>query len=393
MKTIAATLSLLLALSVRASPAPPVENRAPIEKRAQCAEWLQIADAVATRLQSNYFNAGTGNYNGGSHWTDANNIENIYNLMLATGENTWASLIDQSYLGQAVAQQKATGVSPWAGIVSGSWDDSQWMILALWKAADYKIYIGADPTPYYNSALSLYQLVEGAWDNTCGGGVWWSSADNYKNSITNELFLQVSAVGAILFPNDSFYLTNAKKAQAWIAQSALRNSQGLFNDGLVTSTCANNGQTVWIYNQAVIASGLGALYATTKNYALITEAEVTLDAAISQLTSGGILKESCDSATTQSCDSDQVAFKGIFMKHLQYFLDRVNNATITAKYAGFIHAQASGVYHYGTNSADDIGSVWYAPNAGGSIFGSTSSGSGLAAHIVNAKYGACNVNL
>jgi hypothetical protein len=33
-----------------------------------------------------------------------------------------------------------------------------------------------------------------------------------------------------------------------VKNSQLRNSQGLFNDGL-TSTCANNGQTTWIYNQ------------------------------------------------------------------------------------------------------------------------------------------------
>jgi hypothetical protein len=34
-----------------------------------------------------------------------------------------------------------------------------------------------------------------------------------------------------------------------VKSSQLRNAQGLFNDGLVTATCANNGQTTWIYNQ------------------------------------------------------------------------------------------------------------------------------------------------
>ncbi|KAJ7071362.1 glycoside hydrolase family 76 protein [Mycena amicta] len=386
MKTVFATAApLLLALSASANP-----TNSTIEKRAQCQISLDTANAVATRLQSNFYNSGTGNYNGGSHWTDANNIENIHNLMLATGGNQWSTLADTSYLGRAVAQQKSTGVSPWAGIVSGSWDDSQWMILALWKVADYKIARGLDASGYLQSALSLYSLVEAAWDNTCGGGVWWSSANNYKNSITNELYLLVSAVGAINFPSNSAFLTNAINARNWIKSSALRNSQGLFNDGLVTSTCANNGQTTWTYNQGVIAAGLGALYATTKDASLITDAEITLDAAIALLESNNILKESCDSTTSQSCDSDQVAFKGIFMKSLQYYLDRVNDPARTAKYSNFIRAQASGVYHFGTSSSNDIGSVWYGPNAGGSIFGSTSSGSGLAAHVVNAKYGPCS---
>ncbi|KAJ7066360.1 glycoside hydrolase family 76 protein [Mycena amicta] len=383
-----AAISLLLALSINATP-----TNSTFEKRAQCQASLDIANAVATRLQSNYFNPLTGEYSGGSYWTDANNIENIHNLMLATGGDQWSSLADNSYLGRTALLQHNLGISLWSSIVSGSWDDSQWIILALWKIADYKAARGQDNSAYLESALTLYSMVEGAWDNTCGGGVWWSSANNYKNSITNELFLLVSAVGAINFPSNSAFLTNAINARNWIKSSALRNAQGLFNDGLNTATCANNGQTTWIYNQGVIAAGLGALYATTKDASLLVDAEITLDAAIANLQSGNILKESCDSATTQSCDNDQTAFKGIFMKSLQYYLDRVNDPARTAKYSGFIHAQASGVYHYATSASNDIGSVWFAPNAGGSIFGSTASGSGLAAHVVNAKYGPCGVGL
>lgn len=73
------------------------------------------------------------------------------------------------------------------------------------------------------------------------------------------------------------------------------------------------------------------------------------------------------------------------MKHLQYFLDTANSAALTSKYAGFINAQAAGIVHYATgagyNVRDEIwalkvqyftntsrywqvGSVWYAPNAG-----------------------------
>nr|GAT56992.1 six-hairpin glycosidase [Mycena chlorophos] len=390
MKTAASlAVPLVFALSAAASPNPvPLDTTHQLSAR-QCASSLDIANTIATRLQDNYFNIITGEYSGGEHWTDANNIENIHNLMLATGQDQWSDLADNSYLGRTANLEYDLGISLWSDILGGSWDDAQWMILALWKIADYKAARGDSNAAYLQSALTIYSLVEAAWDNTCGGGVWWSSADNYKNSVTNELFLLVSAVGAINFPSNTAFLTNAKKAQAWIASSALRNSQNLFNDGLVTATCANNGQTVWVYNQGAIAAGLGALYVSTGDESLLTEAELTLDATIAHLTQGGILKESCDDAVSPNCNSDQVAFKGIFMKHLQYYLDRANNATRTAKYAGFIHAQASGVYHYGTDSSSDIGSVWYAPSQGGSIFDSASSGSGLAAHIVNAKYGPC----
>ncbi|KAJ7629336.1 glycoside hydrolase [Mycena rosella] len=366
------------------------------------------ARSVATRLQSHYFSIISGEYSGGSHWTDANAIENIHNLMLATGTDDFSSLADNSYLGRTANLQADTGISLWSTLLDGSYDDASWMILALWKIADYKLARGQDNSAYLASATTIYNIVQGAWDTSvCGGGVWWSSAKDYKNcknqshttayelskqtAITNELFLLVSATGAINFPSNSAYLTNANLARNWIKNSQLRNSQGLFNDGLVTSTCANNGQTTWIYNQGVIASGLGALYAVTRDGTLLDEAEVTLDAAIQLLTSNSILKESCDDPVSggATCDNDQQAFKGIFMKHLQYYLDRVNDPARTAKYSAFIGAQASGVFHFGTSSSNDVGSVWYAPSQGGSQFTASSSSSGLAAHIANAKYGPC----
>ena len=65
-------------------------------------------------------------------------------------------------------------------------------------------------------------------------------------------------------------------------------------------------QTKWTYNQGVIASGLGALYSATGDRTYLTEAEKTLDAVTSLMTTGGILKESCDDATKSTCDEDQV---------------------------------------------------------------------------------------
>ncbi|KAG8986588.1 hydrolase 76 protein, partial [Tulasnella sp. JGI-2019a] len=212
----------------------------------------------------------------------------------------------------------------------------------------------------------------------------------YKNSITNELFLYTSADG-YLRTGQATYLANAQKEWAWLNKTSLRNSQGLYNDGLDFNTCQNNGQTTWTYNQGVIASGLAALSTATGDKSLLDIAEVTLDATISYMTQGGILKESCDDAAAggAQCDHDQQIFKGVFMKHLQYYLDMANDSMRTAKYAGFIAAQASAVLHYGKNANNDIGSVWYAPDAGGSVWQPEASASGLAAIVAAAKYGTC----
>ncbi|KAJ6577077.1 glycoside hydrolase [Mycena sp. CBHHK59/15] len=340
-----------------------------LEKR-QCEATLATAVSVAERLQSHYFNIITGEYTGGSHWTDANAIEDIHNLMLATGTGEFSSLADNSYIGRTANLQADLGISLWSTILGGSYDDASWIILSLWKIADYKAARGLDASAYIASANTIHSIVEAQWDTTvCGGGVWWSSAKNYKNSITNELFLFVSATGAINFPSNTAFLANANKTWNWIKNSGLRNAQGLYNDGL-TSSCANNGEETWIYNQGVIASGLAALYVVTGDVSLLDEAEITLDATISLLTTNGILRESCDDAASggTTCDSDQQIFKGIFTKLLQYYLDRANDPARTAKYSGFLGAQSSAVYHYGTDASTDVGSVWYAPNQGGSGF-------------------------
>ena len=73
------------------------------------------------------------------------------------------------------------------------------------------------------------------------------------------------------------------------------------------------------------------------------------------------------------------------MKHLQYYLDSANDASRTAKYSSFIGSQSSGALHFGKDAANDVGSVWYAPNAGGSVFTPEASNSGLAAFVAAAK--------
>ncbi|KAF7979100.1 hypothetical protein HWV62_43624 [Athelia sp. TMB] len=299
--------------------------------------------------------------------------DDLHNLMLATGNDQFGTVADSSYIGKAALNSGTN----WSNFIGGSYDDAQWVILALWKIADYKSARGLSASAYlvkytleilrhqfltYDSyhirtAQRLFTILSQA-NGTLG--LWWSSAHTYKNAITNELFLLTSASG-YLRGGGSTYLANAQKTWAWY------------------------------YVDLQPASGLSALYAATGDSTLLTQAEITLDATISQLSTNNILKESCDNAAsaTGQCNHDQQSFKGIWTKHLQYYLDTANSASRNAKYSGFLGSQLSAVIHYGTDASDDVGSVWYAPNAGGSVFTPETSASGLAAIVAAAKYGPC----
>ncbi|KAG6837699.1 hypothetical protein H0H93_003501 [Arthromyces matolae] len=375
------SLSLLICVAVA------LPGSLPLEKRAQCQSTLNIAKSVASTLQSTYFDASTGQYNGGSLWTDANTLEDLHNLMLATGTDEFSTVADTSYIGRLALNSNTN----WPSVLAGSNDDAGWIVLALWKMGDYKISRGLDSSAYFDNGTpraeeEVRQLVN-------SGGIhhlWWSTAHTYKNAITNELFLLLSAEAHIRFGGQT-YLDNAQKTWAWLSGSGMRNSQGLWNDGLNFDNCQNNGQTTWTYNQGVIASGLASLYASTGDSSLLTQAELTLDATITHLSTNNILKESCDNAVGGGsvCNQDQQIFKGIWTKHLQFYLDRANDPARVAKYSGWLGSQTSAVYHYGTNAANIVGSVWYAPDQGGSIFTPKTDASGLAAHVAAAKYGPC----
>ncbi|KAJ7068787.1 glycoside hydrolase family 76 protein, partial [Mycena amicta] len=140
---------------------------------------------------------------------------------------------------------------------------------------------------------------------------------------------------------------------------------GLWYDGQ-SDTCTGPNGNLWTYNQ------MGAFSILTGEPKYLELALVTLDAVVDVGTASGSLPQSGDRhlevlLTNRNCNNDQKYFKGAFMKHLQYFLDNTNN-TVRDKYAGFVGAQASAVIHFGTRADGQIGEVWYAPDAGGSVY-------------------------
>ena len=108
------------------------------------------------------------------------------------------------------------------------------------------------------TARAIFARNTSGWDHTCRGGLCWTTARNYKNAISTELFLTLAALLHQRVPADGSYLTWARRAWEWFRASRLIGPGGLVNDGL-TSACVNNGLTTWTYNQGVILGGLAAL--------------------------------------------------------------------------------------------------------------------------------------
>src|SRR5581483_2963135 len=74
------------------------------------------------------------------------------------------------------------------GFLNKYYDDEGWWALAWADAYDL-----TGNKVYLSLAESIFEDMVGAWDNTCGGGIWWNKDRRNKNAIANELFLSVAA--------------------------------------------------------------------------------------------------------------------------------------------------------------------------------------------------------
>ncbi|SEE80150.1 Glycosyl hydrolase family 76 [Streptomyces sp. 3213] len=319
-----------------------------------CTAWYRPvptrARAAADALMTSY-----DPYNGwwpSSWWNSAATLTSVIDFTKTTGTHDYDWIIARTF-------DRNKGVFP-AGtrssdaiegdFISRSIDDSGWWAIAWIDAYDY-----THDARYLNEAVTIANYVQQYWDtSTCGGGVWWDREKTYKNAVTNGQYLWLTTALHQRIAGDTVWLQRAKTSAAWYKASGMINSSGLVNDGL-SSSCANNGSTVWSYNQGLAIGAFTELWKSTGDSSLLTTAKTLANAAISssQLTVGGVLTESCDVGSA-SCDDNQKQFKGIFMRN---FAD-LANVTGSSTYRAYIQTQADTLWAQDRSNLNALGERW-----------------------------------
>ena len=211
--------------------------------------------------------------------------------------------------------------------------------------------------PYLAMAETDANYMHRSWDATCRGGVYWRTAKAYKNAITNEVFLELTAWLHNTIRGDTKYLRWANAEWSWFKGSGMINKSGLINDGL-TSRCASNHETIWTYNQGVILAGLAQLYRATKASGLLRAAERIARAAISHLTIGGVLHERCrGTGCGNSTGAARQSFKGIFVRDLKVLAVTAR----TSQFSSFFRKQARSIEVHDTSRHHQFGLLWAGP--------------------------------
>ena len=231
-------------------------------------------------------------------------------------------------------------------------DDTGWWGLAWLQAYDI-----TRSKQYLAMAETDANYMHRSWDGTCRGGVYWRTGKAYKNAITNEVFLELTAWLHNTIRGDTRYLRWAKAEWSWFKASGMINKSDLINDGL-NSRCASNHETTWTYNQGVILAGLAQLYRATKSSGLLRTAERIAKAAISRLTIGGVLHEPCKGAGCGTrTGGDRESYKGIFVQDFKVLAVMAR----TPEFSSFFRKQARSIGAHDTNRRYQFGLLWASP--------------------------------
>ena len=297
--------------------------------------------AIATLLES--FNPATGLI-GTSWWQAAVALSTLETYAQMTGDTG-----DDGVIASAFAHHEQSKFE------NSSDDDTAW-----WGLAWLQAYHLTHKQAYLSMAETDANYIHQAWDSTCGGGIWWQrDPRSYKNAISNELFLELTAWLHNTIRGDTKYLQWAEAEWSWFSQSGLINSSGLINDGL-DNDCHNNGQNTWTYNQGVVLAGLAQLYKATGNRELLTEAEHLATAAISHLTVHGVLTEPCQgSGCEYRLGSGAPSFKGIFVRDLKVLAVTAK----TTQFNSFLRQQARSIEAHDSGDNHQLGVLWSGPVA------------------------------
>lgn len=286
-----------------------------------------------------FYNFSTGLWDTTAWWNAANAMEVTIDYTRITDTPTYSTNIFHTF-----EKHKHTNfLNPWFN------DDDGWWAITWIKAYD----LTGNPR-YLEMAKTIFHNMTQAWDETCGGGIWWKKDRTYKNAITNELLMTVAARLHLRTPGDKgpgSYLDWAQRTWKWFQQTGMINDQNLVNDGL-DDACKNNQKTTWTYNQGVILGGLVDLYKSTNDRALLKQAEAIADAAIQQLAPNGVLREACE----PDCGDDGPQFKGIFVRYLSYLYQTLPKPA----YKAFIERNAAAVWQ-SRNGDNHFGLSWAGP--------------------------------
>lgn len=318
------------------------------------------ADLGVKALQQ-WYQPGWGLYRTTGWWNAANAITAITDSMRITGSKQYVGVLANTFkqAQKTIPTEQRTDpkkeLTGFPGFLNKYYDDEGWWALAWIDAYDL-----THNAHYLSMAQSIFEDMAGGWDQTCGGGIWWSKDRKYKNAIANELFFSVAAHLAtrIYTAEGQGYADWASKEWQWFRGTGMINGDHLVNDGLAIDaakgTCHNNQKTVWTYNQGVLIGALTEWSKTGGGADVLTQARQVADASVAHFSDkAGVIHEPCE----PKCGADGIQFKGIFLRNLR----DLNAVASDPQFVRAFAVNADAIWTKSRTPDNTFGEVWSGP--------------------------------
>lgn len=332
---------------------------AKVNSRARADDGADLSDAAKVAIEAmnkGYYNTTDGRWDSiDAWWLTGVAFQTVIDYMLLTGTKDYLDQVKHTF----ELQKEPVEWWPEGGgyFRADSTDDTGW-----WALAMVSLYDLTNSTEYLDVARLDEEYMYDYWNSsTCGGGLIWDIPSlEYKNAISNEQYVRLTAALHNRIPGDEKYLKKALDSWEWFRDSGMINTDNLVNDGLAeggNGTCSNNGQTTWTYNQGVILGGLTELYRATNDEEYLDKAKEIADAAVASeyLNPDGILTEPCDA--DEGCTNDQAVFKGIFAKYLA----ELNGVLDGEPYSDYLNKNIESAWQNARNETDFFAVSWTGP--------------------------------
>jgi mannan endo-1,6-alpha-mannosidase len=157
-------------------------------------------------------------------------------------------------------------------------DDQAFWAFAVLAALEYDYPSPpADQPQWLDLAEAVWNTQVSRWDMTsCGGGLKWqifqsNAGYNYKNTVSNGAFFQISARLARYTGNQT-YLLWAEKSWDWMNHTGLFDRDyNVFDGSDDTINCTEVDHTAWTYTPAILMYGSAMLYNYTNGSSIWEE--------------------------------------------------------------------------------------------------------------------------
>ena len=307
--------------------------------------YIDYADTTAQILTSKWYGTDGPNnwFQAQDFWRSPNLMTALTDLMQLTGSRDYME----------TASNALAVSSPYfvPGSMPAYYDDEGW-----WGALFLRLEQLTGDASWLSNPQKIFTDLQLGWDDVCGGGVWWARSpksypDNEKGSIENELYMDIAMglyAGAPAGERQKYLdATN----QTWKWMQALIESNGLVQGSFDQNCTINPKNPARPYNQGVILGPLWAMFKVAGDTTYLDCAEKIVAAAFDTMTwPDGILREVCEKEGNCGEDLNPPLFKGVFVRYLGEFaqrlatLDNPARRQTAQRYAAFLQKNADALW-------------------------------------------------